>query len=528
MLLSISFPSVTDEESAALETEQKIKDLKRIIYNFKMQRSEILLRIGTIYRRRENEEDEKFMRKRKSSDAASLSSESPKRRARTYIELESVLKDLSKVQQSAEKMDDNILEILFCCSGVKLYYIEQNSDVVSSLEDFVMGIIRLGSDFEKNLDETIFMQLIKSSESVIEICAEANENGESSSNAAHSIDDQQQQQADPSFIYPLIPGVSPLFRTKFKAFILPDLQSNDGSAIGLMLPEEYDELVLDILVAILKGVVKENGDVLFGDFTKIGESSRGKRSTGDAVSENIVSASYWISQSIVKSAQKTGEMIDYSTPYILTKLRKAEETTPPVSEKVKTSVTVAKSLSGYAATGTTFLAEKVGCAMTSFGKFLAPHVQQQGAKLLTYTVGMENERAHATMVESLKIASGAAEAISTIYSGLETSASILGRNLADNSVKLVRHKYGESYGEVSEKGFDTVGNLISVNRSFNILTPKGLVKSTAKSAGKGILNSDEFKPKVYVNKDYFTGSPSLIPNLDNFAKELSKPNIQKL
>lgn len=137
---------------------------------------------------------------------------------------------------------------------------------------------------------------------------------------------------------------------------------------------------------------------------------------------------------------------------------------------------------------------------------------------------MEQAQAECTMTESLKIASGAAEAISTIYSGLETSASILGRNLADNSVKIVRHKYGESYGEVSEKGFDTVGNLIAVNRSFNILTPKGLVKSTAKSAGKGILALDEFKPKVYVNKNYFTGAPSLYPNLENFARELSKPN----
>lgn len=142
---------------------------------------------------------------------------------------------------------------------------------------------------------------------------------------------------------------------------------------------------------------------------------------------------------------------------------------------------------------------------------------------------MESETAEITMKETLKIASGTSEAISTLYSGLETSANILGRNLADNSVKIVRHKYGESYGEVSEKGFDTVGNLIAVKNSFNILTPKGLVKSTAKKAGKGILESDEFKPKVYLNKDYFTGSGStsgsLYPNLDNFAKELNKPKF---
>lgn len=513
MNIPISFPNTQD----SVEINDKIKDLKKIIYNFKMQRSEILLRIGTIYRRIEDEDNENFMKKRKAEDTPA--NESPKRRARTYNELESVLKDIGKVQQSAEN-HDNILEILFCCGGVHLYYIEANGEVVSSLEPFVLRIIRLGSDFEKNLDETIFLQLIKTSETSIEIGQEVAENGESSTSKETEKEVQEQQQ-DPSFVYPLIPGVSPLFRTKFKAFVLPDLQSNDGSAIGMIISEEFDDIVLDILVTILQGVVKEDGEIEFGDFTKIGEPSRIIRSTGDKLSENIVSGAFWISKGLVKSAQKTGEFIDYSTPYILSKMQQAENP-EPVSDKINTSVTVAKSVSGYAAQGTSFLAEKVGGAMTCFGKFLAPHVQQQGAKLLSYTVGMEAGQAEVTMTETLKIASGAAEAISTIYGGLETSAGILGRNLADNSVKIVRHKYGESYGEVSEKGFDTVGNLWAVNKSFNILTPKGLVKSTAKSAGKGILNSDEFKPKIYVNKDYFTGAPSLYPNLENFARELSK------
>lgn len=166
--------------------------------------------------------------------------------------------------------------------------------------------------------------------------------------------------------------------------------------------------------------------------------------------------------------------------------------------------------------------------MTSFGKFLAPHVQKQGSKLLSYAVGMESQRAEETMTETLKIASGTADAISTIYIGLETSAGILGKNLAHNTVKIVEHKYGEPMGAVTSNGLDTVGNLYNVNRNFNIMTPKGLVKSTAKSAGKGILQSEEFKPKVYLNKNYFTGAVNLYPNLENLAKELNKPKIGQI
>lgn len=166
--------------------------------------------------------------------------------------------------------------------------------------------------------------------------------------------------------------------------------------------------------------------------------------------------------------------------------------------------------------------------MTSFGRFLAPHVQRQGSKLLSYTVGMDNQKAEETMTETLKIASGTADAISTIYSGLESSAGILGQNLANNTVKIVEHKYGEPMGAVTSNTFDTVGNLYNVNRNFRIMTPKGLVKSTAKNAGKGILQSDEFKPKVYVNRNYFTGAVDLYPNLDNLAKELNKPRFGQL
>lgn len=336
MILPVSMP-LCDEDEEKEDVEKKMGDLKKMIYNFKMQRSEILLRIGTLYRKNE-EREESSSNKRKASTDASSSDESQKRRARTYIELEKVLKEIGKVTPN-EMNKDNLIEILFCCSGVKLYYIESNSEVVSSLEDFALRIVRLGADFSKNLDETIFLQLIKTADSSIEIGQESiteivdEEKEEEAAGAAGGSDEE--AQVDPSFIYPLIPGVSPCFRTKFNAYILPDLQSNDGSAIGLMIPAEFDPIVLDILISILKGVVKDDGQVEFGDFTHIGhEASRSRRSTGDKVSENIVTGAQWLSLGLMKTAEKTGEFIDFSTPYILDKIQKAPENAPPPSYKV--------------------------------------------------------------------------------------------------------------------------------------------------------------------------------------------------
>ena len=330
MLLPISMPS-SDDDDELKAVEEKMKDLKKMIYNFKMQRSEILLRIGTIYRKIEEGPESN---KRKAS-METCTQETCKRRSRTYVELEKVLKEIGKVAPN-EANPSNLIEILFCCNGVKLYYIESNGEVVSSLADFALRIVRLGSDFEKNLDETIFLQLIKSADSAIDIGHEVSENNVNDSTDDEAYGATDQPHVDPSFIYPLIPGVSPCFRTNFKAYILPDLQSNDGSAIGLMIPPDFDDIVLDILIEILKGVVKDDGNVEFGDFSQIGQDfTRITRSTGDKVSENIVTGAQWISHGIMKTAEKTGELIDFSTPYILSRIKKAPENAPPVSEKVQ-------------------------------------------------------------------------------------------------------------------------------------------------------------------------------------------------
>lgn len=177
------------------------------------------------------------------------------------------------------------------------------------------------------------------------------------------------------------------------------------------------------------------------------------------------------------------------------------------------------------ARGTCFVAGKVGDATVAVGRFLAPHVQKQGTRLLAGTFGMDDFIAAERMSDALKIAAGTAEGVGTVFSGLETSATILGTNLANNSVKAVEHKYGASAGMVASDAFDTVGNIINVKKNFSYLTPKGFVKSAGKNTGKSILQ--EFQPKSYMDKNYIAAG-SLYPNLSNFAKELNDQSTSKL
>lgn len=94
----------------------------------------------------------------------------------------------------------------------------------------------------------------------------------------------------------------------------------------------------------------------------------------------------------------------------------------------------------------------------------------------------------------LTVAAGAVEGFGTIYSGLEQSAVILGKNLSNNSVVIIEHKYGPSAGAVANNTFDTVGNMINLSKNMNLITPKGLAKKTFKGTGKAIIT--DFKPKM--------------------------------
>lgn len=167
-------------------------------------------------------------------------------------------------------------------------------------------------------------------------------------------------------------------------------------------------------------------------------------------------------------------------------------------------------------------ANKVGSATMALGRYLAPHIQQHGSRLLSQGLGMSQDDASARVGDVLTIAAGAVEGFGTIYTGLEQSASILGNNLANNSVKIIEHKYGISAGAVAGSTFDTVGNVFNITQNVNYMTPKGLAKKTAKGAGKAIVM--EFKPAAN-NSENFVLAGNLYPDLSKLAAVKSNSNV---
>lgn len=88
----------------------------------------------------------------------------------------------------------------------------------------------------------------------------------------------------------------------------------------------------------------------------------------------------------------------------------------------------------------TFLAGKVGSAASALGQYLAPHIQRGGTKLLSSTTKLSPEEASTKVETFLGATASAVQGIGTVYSGLETAASILGRSLSNNTVQIIEYK----------------------------------------------------------------------------------------
>ncbi|XP_055306088.1 protein spartin isoform X2 [Sitodiplosis mosellana] len=454
-------------------------------------------------------------------------------RPRTFMELAEALQSFEYDYTDTKNLP-SVLELLFSCKGVKLYHINENGEVTTADEASILRIVRLDQDLTQNLDATYFMQIIRSSaaeeiqredgmeddEVELDNSIEDDEDFDEKPSAKKVRENIPTKPTDSSLIYPLIPGVSPCFRTEYGAFIFPDIQSEvQGAAIGLVVPKSADEIVLEILEAILHGIVRQIEEEEEEEGEE-GEKKRERRYASERISDNIVQGACFISNGLVKGTEQLGKLVSYTTPYMISKMNGAPVNAPPISNKVVNGIEMAKSATGIAVGVTSYVAGKVGSATVALGKFLAPHVHAQGSKLLSKSMGYSTDDAKDKMSGVLTVAAGAVEGFGTVYNGLEKSAGILGKNLSENSVKIVEHKYGPQAGNLAQGTFDTVGNMINLSQNMSLITPKGLAKKTMKGTGKAIIA--DFKPQI--PKTNYAPAGSLYPDLTEFSKKLAQSN----
>ncbi|XP_049859597.1 protein spartin [Schistocerca gregaria] len=362
-------------------------------------------------------------------------------------------KALQRLKPDSSKLCDEMHgELLFTVDGVRIYFISPDGSVTSPSDPGSLQIVHV-KDAEGEVP-SYYLQL-------------------------------------GTWIYPLVPGVSPCFRTQYGALILPDLHSDvTGAAVGLILPENADASLLELLDDILQGVMRQEAPQALPRMARAAPAlPPAPYSYSQRISGALISGAKYVSNGLVWGASKAANLITQrGTPALVSHIQPVAQPRP-VSPGMTRGVQFAKDVSGKAVQFTGFVASKVGTATVALGRYLAPHVREQGTKLLTKVSGSGEEEAKARMEGVLEVAAGAVQGIGTVYEGLERSASILGSSLANSTVTIVKHRYGNSAGQVTGEALDAVGNVWLAGRDIRHLSPKGLAKTTAIGASKGVVEA---------------------------------------
>lgn len=121
--------------------------------------------------------------------------------------------------------------------------------------------------------------------------------------------------------------------------MFPDIE-NRNSSIGILVPSENLEIFTDILEDILqKSLRKTSGTA---------------REKGHQISEHIIKGATFLSNGLVKGAEKTSNFVNNSTPGLLNYINPSQHNTK-VCYPVKKGVRVAKNVTSTAADVTCYV-----------------------------------------------------------------------------------------------------------------------------------------------------------------------------
>jgi len=275
--------------------------------------------------------------------------------------------------------------------------------------------------------------------------------------------------------HPLIPGASPCLQAENGALMFPDIYSDlPDCSVGLVIMDGISEDIRADLVNLLAQHTALKSQTLLPPDQRLG-------SIGSA----IVKGAEYLAQGIEIGAEKAGDLIEYVTDKSQKKLSKAEEDAK-IGSLTKGSISAAKSATTATVKVSGYVANRVGKLTKSMAGYLAAKAEKPISGVVSTTGG---DKKQGTMAYLVDAARGGLIAYGTVYTGLESSAKVLGKNIKDNSVKVVSHKYGGDAGHVFGDACTAAGNAAMTYMNLQSLGVKGLVKKTAKETGKTVAKN---------------------------------------
>lgn len=293
-----------------------------------------------------------------------------------------------------------------------------------------------------------------------------------------------------TWIYPLVPNESPALRSAYGAYLFPDVDSSReaGATVGILLPSDLSPEMHAVFESLMEDLtaMKIQSTVLRGETRHLEALSEPVRVRRDLrfsqkISDGIVSGSEMLSKGLNRGAVLTSEALRMGAVRLKQYLQPSAGPVP-VDPRIKQGMELLRNVTGSVRGVSEVVVNKVGDLAVALGQRVAKNVACEGCVATTSGAG-----AGGTMNDVFVIASGGVRGVSTLYMGLENAAKTLASSLANETVQIVGHKYGQDAAQVVDHAIYSVGNVALTTNSVRSLGVRGIAKRTAKETGKAIL-----------------------------------------
>jgi hypothetical protein len=326
-----------------------------------------------------------------------------------------------------------------------------------------------------------------------------------------------------SWMYPLVPNESPGMKTNFNAYIFPnqdphlnfvgitfanksngdgisffeDVLANYGSLIyqdrndpsGLKRPNLQNSNASNAILPSSSLNVNDEAkqqekidDHQKSDVSTKPENNNSASSlTSDTLAQHVMTGAQYLSKGISATTDYANKYVNIGGEKIKGQLKPNEEPVK-VDPKVQSLVRNVRYGTHVTVRVSSFVLNKLGSFAKYTAQTVAPHIKQGSTQLLAKT-GIVGDKSNASSYVDgfCTVAGSSIQGVAMVYDSLEDAAKCLAKNLTNQTVTVVDHKYGTDAAKLTQNGMHSIGNVaLTVNNFKNFKIVRTVAKETAK------------------------------------------------
>lgn len=267
--------------------------------------------------------------------------------------------------------------------------------------------------------------------------------------------------------YPLIPGQTPVLKNDFGAYVVPNpTPEHPNMFVGIFLPKNLDKKDEDDFYAILKQYTEMRTQELSRSMSR-----EEREHLSQKIGDFLLKGGDYLAANIHHVAEKTSKVVVEHSTRIRSSLKPGEE---PIrlNPAVRYGVHYVHKGSKVVAKCTKYLLDKIGAMGMSVGRTLASGVER-------HLGDGEGGVVHGTI---FVLGSGITSA-STVWLALENASKTMARNIADETVDTVRHRWGDEASLTAHEALYATGHTSLAALQLWDLGPRSLAGRAARKAG---------------------------------------------